>query len=199
MKHAFALAAAVMAGCTYGPAEDRVTVQNVALSPDAALLAVVVKYERYRQATGLAAFPDGGVPRVLEQRAHVYVVDLRARRQAYRGEMPAPANHRVAFSPWLVGWAGDGVYFKVTGCAGSPGSECYGPLVGTSLFTLLPDGRITPVGASPPLVLNSTQREAGRYVSAGVEPYGVSVSTQPGVPRTPLLRFAGLRLEVVPD
>ena len=118
MKYAPVLAAVVLVACTYGPTEDHLTVQNVALKPDATLLAVVVKYERYRQATGLAAFPDGGVPRMLEQRADLYVIDLRIRMEVYRGEIPAPPNRRLAFSPWLVGWAGDHVYFKITGCEG---------------------------------------------------------------------------------
>ena len=61
MKYSLALAAVLMTGCTYGPPEDHVTVQNVSLKPDATILAVIVKYERYQEATGLAAFPDGGV------------------------------------------------------------------------------------------------------------------------------------------
>lgn len=199
MKYVPVLAAAVVVSCTYGPTEDHAAVQNVALKPDATLLAVIVKYERYRQATGLAAFPDGGVPHMLEQRADVYVIDLRSRMEVYRGEMPAPQSRRLAFSPWLVGWAGDHVYFKITGCEGSPGSECYGPLVGTSLFTLLPDGQVAPVSAAPSSALISTLHEPMRYVSVGVEPYGVSMATQIGAPRTPLLRFTGLRLEVVPN
>ena len=199
MKYSFALASVLTVACTYGPAEDHVTVQNVSLKPDATLLAVIVKYERYRQATGLAAFPDGGVPLTLEQRANLYVIDLRSRSELYRGELPAPKNRRLSFNPWLVGWASDLVYFKITGCEGSPGSECYGPLVGTSLFTLSPVGQITPVVALPSLVLIGTLNNPTHYISAGVEPYGVSISTQFGAHRVPLLRFAGVHLEVVPQ
>lgn len=191
------LFAASMAACTYGPVEDHVNVQNVALKPDGTLLAVVVKYERYRRATGLSSFPDGGVPRILTQRADLYIIDLRSRTQLYHAELPAPPDHRVAFSPWLMGWEDDRVYFKITGCPGSPGSECYGRLVRTSVFTLSATGSIVPVRNSVSPVLTGSFNDITRYITAGVEPYGVSISTRLGSPRTPLLRFVDLRLEVV--
>ena len=193
------LATALLAACTYAAPEDHVTVQNLAINPDGSRLAVVVKYERYRVATGLAAFPDGGVPRVLIQRADFYVVDLQSRALVYSGELPAPSAHRLSFSPWLIGWDGDTVYFKVTGCPGKPGDECWGPLVQTSMFTLSPPGTIAPAAlrSSPPKLLSSIDG-VGRYVSVGTEPYGVSISKALGATRVPLMRFAGVHLEVVP-
>ena len=193
------VATAAVAACTYGPPEDRVTVENLALKPDGSRLAVIVKYERYSTATGLAAFPDGGVPRFHAQRADLYVVDLPARTLAFRGELPAPAAHRVAFSPWLAGWNGDTVYFKVRGCAGSQGDECYGPLVRTTLFMLPPRGRIDPVvGDAPELVLTSSIERGSGSLGAGAESYGVSIGTRLGAPRVPLMRFVGDRLEMIP-
>ena len=132
------------------------------------------------------------------QRADLYVVDLRSRSQRFRGELPAPPDHRNSFSPWLLGWEGESVHFKITGCPGSPGSECYGPLVRTSAYTLSATGHIAPSAGAASPVLASSRDEAAGYMAAGVEPYGVSASTRLGSPRAPLLRFVGLRLEVVP-
>lgn len=197
MKRALIFAIASVAACTYGPEQDHVNVQNVALAPDGSRVAVIVKYERHRPATGLTAFPDGGVPRVLIQRADLYVVDLRSRTLVYGGELPAPADHRVSFNPWLIGWDGDMLYFTVIGCPGSPGDECYGPLVQRSVFTLSPAGRIAPGSVSAIPVLTTSRRHASEYLDVGAEPYGVSIGTRLGAARSPLMRFVGVRLEVV--
>jgi hypothetical protein len=198
MRLALVLAAILTAGCTYGPPEDRVNVQNVALRPDGSRIAVIVRYRRTQPPTGLSAFPDGGVARVLAQRADLYVVDLRSRTLAYRGEVPAPPDHSVSFSPWLMGWDSDTVYFKITGCPGSPGAECYGSLVRTSVYALSATGQLAPAGSSPTPVLVSTRSSASEYLIVGVEPYRVSIGVRLGAPRTPLMRFVGERLELVP-
>jgi hypothetical protein len=189
--------AIVTLGCTYGPAKDLVTVQNVALRSDGRVLAAIVKYERYRPASGLAAFPDGGVPRLLEQRADLYIFDLETRYMLFQGSIPAPLDRRVSFSPWLIGWANDRVYLKITGCSGSPGSECYGPLLGTSIFTLSQDGTIEASTAPASITLQSSVINATNFVSVGTESYGVSVRYKRGATRSPVLRFAGVHLEPV--
>lgn len=189
--------AIVALGCTYGPAKDLATVQNVALRSDGRVLAAIVKYERSQSATGLGAFPDGGVPRILEQRADLYVFDLETNSMLFQGSMAAPPNRRVSFSPWLIGWANDRVYFQITGCPGSPGSECHGPLVGTSLFTLSQDGTIVASAAPTSITLHSSVIDDTRFVAVGTESYGVSVRYERGATRSPVLRFAGARLAPV--
>ena len=193
------LATFLLAACTYGPAQDYVTVENLAINPDGSRLAVVVKYERYRVATGLAAFPDGGVPRVLAQRADLYVVDLRSRTLLYSGGLPAPATHRLSFNPWLIGWDGDTLYFQITGCPGSPGDECWGPLVQRSVFSLSPQGQIglAVLSSRAPKLASSINRD-GDYLSVGTEAYGVSITRTLGGPWLPLMRFVGEHLELVP-
>lgn len=186
--------AMLILGCTYGPAEDLALVQNVALRSDGRVLAAIVKYERSRPATGLAAFPNGGVPRLLEQRADLYLFDFETKSLLFQGSIPAPPDRRVSFTPWLTGWANNRVYFQITGCSGSPGSECHGPLVGTSLFTLSQDGTIVASAAPASITLQSSVIDATKFVSAGTESYGVSVRYQRGATRSPVLRFAGEHL-----
>lgn len=199
MRAPLIVATALLGACTYGAPEDHLTVQNLALKPDGSRLAVVVKYERYRVATGLAAFPDGGVPRILVQRADFYVVDLRSRTVAYSGQLAAPSAHRLSFSPWLIGWDGETVLFKVTGCAGRPGDECWGSLVKTSVFSLSPPGIIAPAALpSTPPTLTSSIDKSGNYISVGTEAFGVSISHTLGGTRVPLMRFEGVHLKMVP-
>jgi hypothetical protein len=190
-----AVALALLASaCTHGPSEDHVQVQNVALKPDGTLLAVIVKYERYSPATGLAAFPDGGVPRMLEQRADLYVVDPAGRAIRFQGGIAAPADRRVAFTPWLLGWADDRVYFKITGCPGPTGAECFGSRLGVSYFALTPGGSMGAIDSPPALALLSTVNGDSGFVSAGVESYGISAGFSRDAARAPLMRFDGARL-----
>lgn len=187
----------IASACTYGPPADHVRVQNVALKRDGTLLAAIVKYERYRPATGLTAFPDGGVPRMIEQRTDLYVVDLATRSIRFQGGIAPPANRRISFNPWLIGWADHLVYFKITGCPGSPGAECYGSRVGVSYFALSEDGKIIESDVAPAIApLGAVDADSGS-IFASVEAYGVSAGFNRDAPRTPLMRFDGTRLVMV--
>ena len=188
---------AVLQGCTHGSPTQLVRVPNVALSPDGAFLGAIVMAERSRPATGLAAFPDGGVPQVLAQRADLYVVDLRGDSLLFRGDVVPSERHRVAFSPWLVGWKGDRLYFRITGCPESPDSECHGELVGESLHAVRVGGRIESVSSAEGAVLLSTLNRGARYARASVESSGVSFTRARGTRGAPLLRFEGERLVLV--
>ena len=186
--------------CTYGEPEVHVSVQNVALSADGELLAAVVKYERDRPPTGLSTFPDGGRPKTLHQRADVYVVDLARRAVVFEGSVTAPESRRLSFSPWLVGWVGRRAYFKITGCPDSFSSECYGKLVGQSIYSFSPGNAITESASSNGALLMDKINATSNYADAGAgaEAYGVSFTCERGASREPLLRFAGERLTLVP-
>jgi hypothetical protein len=193
--HLLALSAGLLcSSCTYGDPTAHARVQNVALSADGKYLAAVVSYERYQPATGLAAFPDGGVPRVLEQRADVYVVELGSRSIVFEGSVPAPKNRQVSFTPWLIGWNAHDVYFQITGCPGAPGSECFGSLMGKSIYSVRPGGRIEVSTATGDPVLLSKIQSSSNYVYAGTEAYGVSLSDKRGAKRVPFLKFHGEHL-----
>jgi hypothetical protein len=134
---------------------------------------------------------------VLEQRADVYILSLPARTVLSRHQFAAPEDNRVSFSPWLMGWEGDKLFLRITGCPAEPGASCYGPLVRASVFSMTPDGRAGPDAASQTPALLSTIADGSSYLSVGVEPYGVSIGTQLGQPREPLMRYSGQVLEPV--
>lgn len=193
------VAAFALSACTYGPAEDRVKVNNVALKPDGSLAAVVVRYERSRPATGLSAFPDGGTSRVLLQRVDFYVVSVDKRALLYRSELTPHPGQRVAFEPWLLGWAGETVYLQIQGCPGTPGDECHGPLRTTSLYSWVPGAALADATTRPVVILTSRiNHPPSGFLEITREPYGVGISTRIGATAAPLLHFNGLQLEVVP-
>ena len=61
------LAALGLAGCTYAAPVDRSGVEWAVLLPDRSV-AIAFKELVYRPATGLAAWPDGGIPQYLRDR-----------------------------------------------------------------------------------------------------------------------------------
>ena len=69
---AAALATALVAGCSYAAPVDRSGIE-AAVPLQGGGVAIAFKQLRYRPATGLAAFPDGGVPRYLDD-AHIFGV-----------------------------------------------------------------------------------------------------------------------------
>lgn len=184
--------------CTYGPPEDRATVQNVAIKPDASRVALIVKFERFRNATGLAAFPDGGTPKMLAQRADIYVVSLPDRQVLSKYTLNAPESHRISFNPWLMGWDGEILVVQVTGCPSSFSNECYGPLVRKTVFSANPGGELTPETRTRRPILLSTIRSELSYLNVGTELYGASISTDYNQPIVPFMRFSGDSLEPVP-
>jgi hypothetical protein len=191
------LASCTLAACTYGPTETHRRVQNVALKADGTRVAVLVKIESYRPATGLAAFPDGGVPKMLLQAAHLYVVNVVSPVVEQRIPVKAPRQHRNSFNPWLIGWDGDSVYMQITGCAGEPGDECWGPLVTRTILKLQQGGDLVPASDVPLLRLADRAERSNGYIEVHKENYGVSVVTRKGGSRVPLLAFEGIELHLM--
>lgn len=185
-----------LVACTYGPTETHRRIQNVAMNADGTRVAVVVKIESYRPATGFAAFPDGGVPKMLLQAAHLYVVNVVSPAVEQRISVAAPREHRNSFNPWLIGWDGDSVYMKITGCAGEPGDECWGPLVTRTTLKLQQGGDLVPTSDVPPLRLAARAEGSNGYIEVYREGYGVSVATRKGGSRVPLLAFEGIELRL---
>ena len=193
----------LVGACTYGEAEERASFQNFRVKPKSNVVATIVKYEKYRPATGLSTFPDGGVSRMLAQRADIYVLDVSARTILRRVELPGPAQHRLSFSPWVLGWSGDDLFLQITGCPGRDGSECWGPLVQKSIFRLSPNGQLSAVPAAPLMGSGAYESDesyldASFYFEDARHPnYAtgyVKVARQRGGPYVPVFRWSESRL-----
>ena len=108
------LAISVLSGmpsaCTYGPATPMVRVANHVVRPGTDSIAIAVVAATHRRPTGLAAFPDGGAPRVEREQGIFYLCTPHAvaptpllRRIAIG---PRPDSLRSGFSPWISDWDG---------------------------------------------------------------------------------------------
>src|SRR5258706_8412133 len=73
---ALILALLISGSCTYGAAVDRSAIQSALLLFDQRTVVLVYQELRYQPAEGLAAFPDGGIPRYLRDTAVIATVGL---------------------------------------------------------------------------------------------------------------------------
>jgi hypothetical protein len=86
-----ALLLLLMPACSYGPVVDRSGVVSAVVMPDGETVGVAYQVLRYRPAEGIAAFPDGGIPRYLDDRIVIAATARGATRVLQRLE-----NHGVS-------------------------------------------------------------------------------------------------------
>lgn len=125
-----------LAGCTYGPEQERARIENVAGKPGSYQFAVAVHYERFRPPTGLSSFPDGGKVKIIEQTAIIYKVDVGNREVVEIVHFDVPESLQSGFGVHVNGWSGNSVVFTLSGCAGP---ECHGDLRRRRHFEASPD------------------------------------------------------------
>jgi len=159
---------ALLGGCTYGPPIEQSTITNVAVRPGTTTAAVMVRYQRLQRPTGLAAFPDGGAPRMLEQRAELYVIDLEGGRVLAHSGRAAPSERRLSFEPWVLGWDEGRIVVQMSGCPGRDGGECYGDLRQASWFQVEAAGSPwRPLAAKPSVTRVEELRDREPPVAVG--------------------------------
>lgn len=131
--------------CTYGPPEDR-SVAYAARIPYGRELAVLVHHERLRPATGLSAFPNGGVPRILLQEVRVYWANASTRELREWAHLQLPKAMWSATSVGVAGVAADTVYMVVSGCGSSP---CPGDHWDRRIYRVTSDSTVSVVDKVP--------------------------------------------------
>lgn len=171
----------------------------------------VISAERFvlHRPTGIAAFPDGGPPKVTDQIVDVYVVDLASKKILYRHAIDPPGEGSMqALETWPLGWQGDDVYVKLASCL--PGfwtsyKGCNGERRKTYVYKISSRGVDPAAEPSPPLPRHENfAGTAGPDAPHWERSY---LSTTDGVwiqhgakgPREPLLRLNGQDLEQVVD
>jgi hypothetical protein len=70
------LPALCLAGCFYSAPVDRGAIESAVVLPGGKVIAVAFQNIRYRPAAGIAAFPDGGIPRYLRDHEIIAVVPV---------------------------------------------------------------------------------------------------------------------------
>ena len=121
----FIVTVSLLAGCTYGPVQERSVITNGWFSTDSSTLYVAISKSSYREPTGLSTFPNGGSSLLLSQELRVFQLDLTKGLITLVQTYPAPDTVWVAFKPHIWSVTQEGVYILLTGCP--RGGECYGP------------------------------------------------------------------------
>ena len=100
--------AAMSSACTYAPAVPIVRVANHVARPGTDSIAIAVVAATQRQPKGLAAFPDGGAPRVEREQGIFYLCVPNATPPLLRriAVVPRPDSMRTGFTAWVSDWDG---------------------------------------------------------------------------------------------
>jgi hypothetical protein len=95
-------------GCTYAAPVPIAHVANHVVRPGTDSFAIAVVAATHRRPTGLAAFPDGGAPRVEHEQGIFYLCVPNAPAQPLRriAIVPRPDSIRSGFTPWISDWDG---------------------------------------------------------------------------------------------
>lgn len=176
-------------GCTYGPVEERATIEQIVRLGDSYRAIAVIRHDVFRQPTGLSTFPDGGSWRFLERRAHEFLLDVRACTADMIASQEAPDSLWLSFDAHIAGVEGDSVvYLRLTGC---PRRGDCGPPTRQSILRLSVDGTARPAQRVPPeagLPGQMVSRAPGEenYVRFSTSGDTISVRTEDDGPYRPI-------------
>jgi hypothetical protein len=127
-----------IASCGYGPPIRHTNLENYVNDSSGSKTAVAYHYAVRRQATGIRAFPDGGVPKTLAEGVEVYTCDEALSKVTRTAVIPRPDELRTAFSGWLLGIRQDTIYMRLSGYIGNESSPADAR---SSIVRVHPDGR----------------------------------------------------------
>jgi hypothetical protein len=137
----------LLSSCSFGPPETRAHITNVRAKPDSHSIAVALKYEKLQEPTGINSFPNGGIPKMLDQKAKIYVCDAETA-QVKRVAIITPEERvKIGWKPWILGWLGDSLFFKVSGQAGTSLEDIQNsrPII----YRIDADGRVSKLAETP--------------------------------------------------
>ena len=117
------IGSALMAACTHGPPYVEARIENVRAKPGAHLFAVSVKVQQLRAPTGINRFPNGGVSKVLDEKAELYVYNLDTHDVKCVASLSPPDSMNTSWQPWILGWVNDTLFVKLTGQAGTTAKD----------------------------------------------------------------------------
>ena len=188
-------------GCWYGPPEDTARIEHALRRSNSHLVAVAVVNTRQRPPRGLNAFPNGGVPRVLDASIDLYFGDPAGAWLRQARHFPAPAHLLHGLGAHVEGWEDGAAYLAISGCSQN---ECWGGLRNFERFRVSTDGAVQPVDSVPEAARprgESVARMRGehRYLRIGHGTTTVEASLDPAQDRQIVFRLDAddgtLRLE----
>lgn len=142
------LIAGLLSSCSFGPPETRAYISNVRAKPDSQSIAVAVRYEKFRSPTGfINTFPNGGIPKILDQEARIYLCDAETAVVKRIATVTPEKDVQLGWEPWVMGWVGDSLHFKISGQSGTRESDIRHPI--PIIYCLDATGRLSMVREAP--------------------------------------------------
>ena len=113
------LALLILTSCTYSEERLRVSIDNAVANPNSHVFAVAVNHKRVQEPSGLInTFPNGGVLRIIEQKARIYIADAHLRTINLAAEIDNFGGIPNPTQVWVKGWLDGSVYFSLIGYEG---------------------------------------------------------------------------------
>jgi hypothetical protein len=140
------LGIALLATCSHGPPKIRAHIANVRAKPDSQVIAAAVEYVKFREAKGINAFPNGGIPKVLDQKAKIYLCDAQTLEVTKVASVTPKDTVRLGWQPWILGWLGDSLFFKISG---QKGTKRHNSNLNIIIYRIDPDGRVSEIPDAP--------------------------------------------------
>ncbi|MGY1424500.1 hypothetical protein [Lysobacter sp. A289] len=211
MKTAITIAAfLVLTSCTYGEPTSRLEL-DYAIADDESKVAISAERYVVQRATGISALPSGGFAKITAQMVDVYVVDLTSGKILYKHAVDPPGERSMtALETWLLGWKGDDVYLKMTGCESGfrTSYKGCGPERRKTYVYKVSRHDVEPAGVPVPRlrrhrvfggIAGADSPGGTRSYLSTTETDGVWIHRGARGPREPLLRVNGHELEQVAD
>lgn len=145
--------------CSYGPPKVHVGITNCRAKPGSHVIAIAIDYRRVREPTGLNRFPDGGRAKVLEEEVRVYVYDATTGALGRVATLPHPSAMSTSCEPWILGWHGGMLHFKLSGQSGTSVADIENLV--TVVYRVESDGEVNLLNDAP--VGIEAQRNTGPF------------------------------------
>jgi hypothetical protein len=109
------VALSAIAACSYGPPERYREFDEFMTAPDSSVTAYLRGFNALRLPRGIAAFPDGGIPKKASSGVEVFLCqrDKDFFRQIARVNVPGPMQDRGQYH--LKGWIGELLVLQLSG------------------------------------------------------------------------------------
>lgn len=126
-------------GCTFSDPIDSGTLDSLLRVPGKKMFVATTTHKVYKLPTGFVnTFPNGGVSKVLEETARVYLVDGESGLINIIFETTVPEELKTSFNAHVLGFKGSVVYVQFSGCKGR---ECYGDLTNYRYYEISLNGK----------------------------------------------------------
>lgn len=126
-------------GCTYSEPIDRGVLSSLLRVHDSRMFVAATIHKIYKEPIGfINTFPNGGVSKVLEQSARVYLVDGESGLIKVIFETASPEELNTSFDVHVLGFKEGAVFIQLSGCKGR---ECYGDLTNYRYYEISLNGK----------------------------------------------------------